>query len=256
MIELSEHTAPGLQSELFGRPRYRVLYADPPWQFETRSEKGRDRSPDAPLDFGVTAAPLLGEAEREASGEVRHYPTMPTDAIAALPVEEFAARDCVLFMWCVQAQLPDALRVGAAWGFTYKTIAFVWVKTVMLESLVRVALEIAAKLAAGAPFLAEWLLRFTPIGPGYWTRGNPEICLMFTRGEPKRKPNGRGVRQLIFAPLREHSRKPDEIRTNIEALVDGPYLELFARTKPKDWDVWGNQTERFSAEQPAELVTT
>jgi N6-adenosine-specific RNA methylase IME4 len=69
--------------------------------------------------------------------------------------------------------------------------------------------------------------------------------MLFTRGKPKRQ--SASVRQLIEAPRREHSRKPDEIHDRIEALVPGPYCELFARAPREGWDVWGNQTERFAA---------
>jgi N6-adenosine-specific RNA methylase IME4 len=79
---------------------------------------------------------------------------------------------------------------------------------------------------------------------GYWSRKQTEICLLFTRGSPRRL--GKGVRQLIVAPRREHSRKPDERYERIEALVNGPYLELFARTSRPGWSAWGNETDKFS----------
>jgi len=78
---------------------------------------------------------------------------------------------------------------------------------------------------------------------GYWTRANPEQCLLATRGHPKRI--GRDVRRWIDAPRREHSRKPDEIYERIERLVDGPYLEMFARQTRDGWDAWGNETDKF-----------
>ena len=82
---------------------------------------------------------------------------------------------------------------------------------------------------------------------GYWTRSNSEVCLLATRGNPKRI--GTNVRQAIIAPRREHSRKPDGIHGRIERLVAGPYLELFARQQRPGWDVWGNEVNKFAPQQ-------
>jgi N6-adenosine-specific RNA methylase IME4 len=79
---------------------------------------------------------------------------------------------------------------------------------------------------------------------GYWTRSNSEVCLLATKGKPKR--NAADIRQAIIEPRREHSRKPDGIHNRIERLVDGPYLELFARQTRPGWTVWGNQTDKFT----------
>ncbi len=81
------------------------------------------------------------------------------------------------------------------------------------------------------------------MGCGYWTRANPEICLLGTRNNPKRI--SRAVRQLIVAPRREHSRKPDEARARIEQLVAGPYCELFARDRRPGWEAWGAEVGQF-----------
>jgi N6-adenosine-specific RNA methylase IME4 len=83
------------------------------------------------------------------------------------------------------------------------------------------------------------------MGLGYWTRANSEVCLLATRGKPKRL--NADVRQAIVEPRRQHSRKPDCVPGRIERLVAGPYLELFARTKRPGWTVWGNQTDKFEA---------
>ena len=81
------------------------------------------------------------------------------------------------------------------------------------------------------------------IGTGYWTRSNSEVCLLATRGKPKR--TDAGVRQAIIEPRRQHSRKPDCVYERIERLVAGPYLELFARNTRPGWTSWGNETEKF-----------
>jgi N6-adenosine-specific RNA methylase IME4 len=80
-------------------------------------------------------------------------------------------------------------------------------------------------------------------GLGYWTRANPEQCLLATRGSPRRK--AKDVRRLVVDRRREHSRKPDTVRDRIERLVDGPYLELFAREAKPGWDCWGDQLALF-----------
>ena len=108
-----------------------------------------------------------------------------------------------------------------AWGFEYKTVAFYWVK-----------LNTAAKHPADY---------FT--GLGYWTRANPEQCLLGTRGKPPRR--AKNVKRLIVEKRREHSRKPECVRERIERLVAGPYLELFARETKQGWDTWGDQVELF-----------
>lgn len=154
----------------------------------------------------------------EARAPENHYDTMKLKDICELPVQSISAIDCCLFMWAVMPQLPEALKVMDAWGFQYKTCAFSWMKQ--------------NKKSAGL---------FT--GLGYWTRANSEICLLGTRGKPKRL--NRDVKQAILSPLREHSRKPDEIRGRIERLVSGPYIELFGRTTYPGWDVWGKDTEKF-----------
>ena len=145
-----------------------------------------------------------------------HYDCMSLAGIKALPVAHWAAPDCALFLWATDPALPQALEVIDAWGFTYRTVAFTWAKTTK----------------DGAGF---------PIGCGYWTRANPEQCLLATRGKPQRL--SRSVPQLILAPRREHSRKPDEVYGRIETLVSGPYLELFGRVRRAGWNSWGNEVE-------------
>jgi hypothetical protein len=90
-------------------------------------------------------------------------------------------------------------------------------------------------------------------------RANPEQCLLATRGKPQRR--SKSVRKLIVDRLREHSRKPDEVRERIEKLVPGPYIELFARETKPGWDCWGDQVELFdhgsarTRRQPSNLTT-
>lgn len=201
---------------------FSCILADPPWRFATFSPKGRGRSPDGPL-----SAAQLRNASRQNRPE-RHYATMSMDDLMALPVADSAAKDCVLLMWAVDPMIPEAIALGRQWGFTYKTVGFYWAKT--------------RKATSTRGTSDDEQTRF-PMGTGYWTRANPESCLLFTRGRPKRVATD--VRKLIVAPRREHSRKPDEQYERIERLVAGPYLEMFARQAWPGWSAWGNQVEKF-----------
>ncbi len=178
------------------RRKYSVIYADPPWSFDVWSGAGKDRAAE------------------------NHYPTMTQVEIEALPVGDMAADDCVLFLWAVMPQLPEALAVIKSWGFEYRTCAFVWVKQ-----------------TADGERLAT--------GMGHWTRANAEICLLATRGSPARL--NADVHQVIASPRMGHSKKPDEVASRIERLVPGPYLEMFARRPRQGWDVWGNQAPESEA---------
>jgi len=202
---------------------YSTISADPPWRFATWSDKGRNRSPDF----------VLPRAKQRENNPERHYPTMSLDEIKALPVADLAGPDCVLFLWAVDPMLPQAFEVGRAWGFTFKTVAFYWAK-LRREGSTRHLLH------------NEPDHKLFPMGTGYWTRPNPEQCLLFTRGKPKRQ--SASVRKLIISPRREHSRKPGEAADRIEMLCDAPYVELFARTKRPRWDSWGRDVGRFESE--------
>lgn len=160
-------------------------------------------------------------------GAERHYSCMSIDEIRALPVADAAARDCFLFMWATAPCLPDAFDVLRAWGFKYSSVAFVWVK-----------------LNARAPRLF-WGARDVFKGMGYTTRQNAEFVLLGRRGRPERL--SKSIGQVIVAPRREHSRKPDETHDLIEAFCAGPRLELFARHERPGWDCWGNETTKFNA---------
>jgi N6-adenosine-specific RNA methylase IME4 len=206
---------------------FACILADPPWQFTTFSAKGRDRCPDAPLS--AKAARNLSRQNRPE----RHYATMSLDDIKALPVADVAAKVCMLLMWAVDPMLPQAIAVGEAWGFTYKTVGFYWAK-LRREGSTRHLLH------------GEAAHKLFPMGTGYWTRANPEPCLLFTRGKPKRLSSA--VRKLMIARRREHSRKPDEQYDAIEQLVAGPYLELFGRQTRPVWTTWGNDAGKFDAE--------
>lgn len=138
------------------------------------------------------------------------------EEICALDVGALADANCALFLWVTFPQLESAFKVISAWGFVYKTVAFVWIK----------------------------LNRKTPSlfwGLGHWTRANAEICLLATRGHPKRL--SKRVHQVVISHIEQHSKKPDEVRRRIVELMGEamPRIELFARQKAEGWDAWGNE---------------
>jgi N6-adenosine-specific RNA methylase IME4 len=161
----------------------------------------------------------------EGRSATMHYNCMAFADLCRLPIRDHATLDCCLFLWTTDPMLPRALELINAWGFAYKTVAFTWAKL---------------NRSSVGPTFSEPAF-FT--GMGYWTRANPEQCLLATSGKPRRL--SKAVRQLIVSPRREHSRKPDEAYGRIEALVSGPYLELFARSHRPGWTVWGDQIGLF-----------
>lgn len=186
-----------------------MIYADPPWRYN-----------DSGNPHGGTEA---------------HYESLTLDQIKALNASTIAAPDAVLFVWATYPLIREALEVIDAWGFTYKTLGFQWVKT---------------NVRAGTIFT----------GLGRMTRGNTEPCLLATRGKPKRV--SASVHQIILtddyepetivAPVTRHSAKPPEARTKIvELLGDVPRIELFARERAAGWDAWGNQLPATTTEARA-----
>ncbi len=167
--------------------KYQIIYADPPWQYDDKLDKTRR------IKYNVEDHNTIGR----------------------LPVSEIADNNCVLLMWATMPKLVEAFDVIKAWGFTYKTCAFTWVKT---------------NKKSRSLF---W-------GMGRWTRSNAELCLLATKGKPKRFDAG--LQSVVISPVREHSRKPDEVRDLIVKLCgDLPRIELYSRQKFDGWDVWGNQ---------------
>ena len=171
------------------KKKYQIIYADPPWMYQGKM-----------MNSSVTD----------------HYQWTSLQDICKIPIKDISDDNCILFMWVTMPKLNEFMEVVKAWGFEYKSCAFVWVKM--------------NKKSQDTYFM----------GQGRWTRANPEICILATKGNPKRI--SAAVRQLIVSPLREHSQKPDEVKDRIIQLVgDLPRIELFARTTTPGWDVWGNE---------------
>ena len=181
----------------FPDKQYSVIYADPPWSY---GQGGKGKS-----SHGIAK---------------QHYDTMETDSICELPVKEICSdAGAVCFLWATFPNIGEAIKVMEAWGFVYKTAAFVWVKK---------------NKRNGENFM----------GLGAYTRANSEVCLLgVTKGL---KANGfvksHSVHQIIEAPVEAHSKKPDAARERIvELMGDVPRIELFARCRADGWDAWGNE---------------
>ena len=173
--------------------KYDIILCDPPWQFLTWSNKGKDRSAE------------------------KHYATMAKYDIQKLPVSNISAENSVLFLWATAPCLIEALELIKAWGFTYKTVGFTWVKQCKKSD----------KL-------------FT--GMGYYTRANAEFCLLATKGKILERKS-HSISQIIVSHIEEHSKKPAEARDRITKLFgnDLQKIELFARQYADGWDCWGNE---------------
>lgn len=175
-----------------------MIYADPPWQYKDKCKAG----------------------ER---GVEFKYPCMSISDIKDLPVQTISDSDCLLFLWVTFPMLQEGLDVLRAWGFTYKTVAFNWVKKNKKSD--------------------SWFW-----GMGNWTRSNSEICLLGVKGKPVRSQAN--VHSVIDTSIEQHSKKPDEVRNRIVQLCgDVPRIELFARQEYSGWECWGNEVNNEPEEK-------
>jgi len=200
----------------FPKNKYQIIYADPPWSYNSRM--------------------ALGKGAKRSSSE-DYYDVMTIDDICNLPVKDITDANSILFMWVTMPKIIEANKVIESWGFEYKTCAFTWVKRNKIFSQKR--------------YEERGIDDF--MGQGRWTRGNAELCLLATKGNPKRL--SAKVRQIIHTPIQEHSKKPDEIRNRIIELVgDLPRIELFARQKVNGWDSLGFDIDGKDIKKSIELI--
>jgi N6-adenosine-specific RNA methylase IME4 len=198
-----------MDDPLSGLPdkHFACVYVDPPWRFRTYTPASPgNRAPE------------------------NHYGVMTIEGLRALPVKRIAAPDAHLFMWTTMPMLEQSFGVLHAWGFAYSSCAFVWLK--LRRSFNSRQLRMVSDLAGDMH-----------TGLGLTTRKNAELCLLGRRGSPKRL--AKDVREVIVAPVREHSRKPDEAIERIERYCPGPRVELFARTSRAGWTSWGRDVGMF-----------
>lgn len=186
---------------------YRAIMLDPPWKF-SGGKKGRPQ----------------------------HYARMTDAEIGAMPIAKLAHPEGAhIFVWITSP--IDGPRfwngVFPGWkrqGIRYSGRMFVWVKTLRSTS-------------RGGDLLFYHRNSFHS-GTGFTSRKNCEDCLVFKTGKPQRLR--RNIREEIIAPVREHSRKPDEAYARIEQFCAGPYADVFARQRRPAWDAYGNEPDKFS----------
>jgi site-specific DNA-methyltransferase (adenine-specific) len=178
--------------------KYNIIYADFPWRYNSRAN----------------------HKTRFRGGCHGHYKTMTMKEIKDFPLQDMAAENCALFMWCTFPYLNDQIKLFEHWGFKYRTVGFTWVKL---------------NKKNGKPFF----------GVGYYAKSNAEVCLLGIKGKMKTVSNK--VSSIIMSPRREHSRKPDEARERIvELFGDLPRVELFARSIANGWDSHGDEVGKFN----------
>jgi len=178
--------------------QFDIIYADPPWDYNGKMQF--DNSGKAE-NFHISKKIFISSATFK-------YPTLKVKEMMRIPIIEIAKDDCLLFMWATNPHLQQAIELGAAWGFQYRTVAFIWDKM--------------------------------SHNPGQYTMSNCELCLVFKRGRIPSPRGARNIQQLIRSPRKNHSEKPTEVIKAIEKMFPAQArIELFARRKPKGWSVWG-----------------
>ena len=197
--------------------------------------------PTVPGGFALIAADPATDFAAGKKGRPQHYDRMTDHEIAALPVKDVAAPDSWLMLWVTSPKLYRApgskttltpQEIAESWGFRFSGRAFVWIKTHL------------AMGRSGEPMLIHTSSLHK--GMGYTTRKNAEDVLLFRRGKPERV--SKSVHEIIIAPRREHSRKPEEFYRRAEAYCPGPRLEMFARESRPEWRTWGLEQTKFDLE--------
>ncbi|WP_457744987.1 MT-A70 family methyltransferase [Sulfurimonas sp.] len=179
--------------------QYDIIYADPPWDYGGKLQFDKSSKSVDEIDPGKNI--FISSANFK-------YPTVKTKQLMKMPIHKIAKDDCLLFMWITNPHLAQGIELGKAWGFEYKTVAFVWDKMVH--------------------------------NPGQYTMSYCELCLVFKRGRIPKPRGARNIKQLIRSPRGKHSQKPLDVLHGIEKMFPTQdRIELFARHKPDNWDVWG-----------------
>ncbi len=178
--------------------KFDIIYADPPWDYGGKMQfdkSGKAENVDIGKKIFISSANFK-------------YPTVKTQELKRMPIHEIANDDCLLFMWATSPHMEQAIQLGNAWGFEYRTVAFIWDKM--------------------------------SHNPGQYTLSNCELCLVFKRGRIPQPRGARNIQQLIKFPRGRHSEKPKLISEAIEKMFPTQKkIELFARRKPHGWSVWG-----------------
>jgi N6-adenosine-specific RNA methylase IME4 len=172
--------------------KYDIIYVDPPWTYRDKALSGN-------------------------RGAECKYPVLSLEDLRNLNIQELASDHCAMFMWVTFPMLAEGLELIKTYGFTYKTVGFVWIKT---------------NKKSGGFFM----------GMGNYSRSNAEVCLIGIKGRPQRV--SKSIRQVVESPLEQHSKKPGIVRDRIvELMGDKSRIEIFAREKIEGWDCLGNDVD-------------
>jgi N6-adenosine-specific RNA methylase IME4 len=197
-IRTKQNTLPDLYPELPDK-KFDIIYADPPWDYNGKLQFDKSSKSAEKIDLSKNIF---------ISSAAFKYPTLKKNELMKIPIHEIAKDNCLLFMWTSSPHLAQALELGTAWGFEYRTVAFVWDK--MCHN------------------------------PGKYTLSNCELCLVFKRGKIPTPRGARNIQQLIRSPRKKHSEKPIEVLVAIEKMFPTQErIELFARRRSEGWSVWG-----------------
>ncbi len=179
--------------------KYDIIYADPPWDYGGKLQF--DKSSKGVDELNTNKKIFISSA-------CFKYPTLKTSELKKLPLKNIAKDNCLLFMWTTNPHLEQALDLGKAWGFEYRTVAFVWDKM--------------------------------NHNPGQYTLSNCELCLLFKKGKIPSPRGARNVQQLVRVPRGKHSEKPIEVLQGITKMFPTQdKIELFARNTNEGWSCWG-----------------
>jgi N6-adenosine-specific RNA methylase IME4 len=198
--------------------KYDIIYCDPPWDYGGKMQFDKSGKKDVNKNW---------ERNIFISAANFQYPTVKTKELMKIPITEIAKDDCLLFMWVTSPHMEQGIALGKAWGFEFRTVAFVWDKMVH--------------------------------NPGQYTLSYCEMCLVFKRGRIPTPRGSRNEKQLVRVPRGQHSQKPIEVLKAIERMFPTQdRIELFARHKPDGWDVWGlDVREEYEDEtNPTEVLSS
>ncbi len=215
--------------------KFQTIIADAPWFYADAKKERKDG-----------AGPTRG------IGACHHYDQMKTDEIVDLTwrVQNITADRCHLYLWATMPLWPDAQRVMMAWGFKYKTVAFCWVKVNKKRFDDAIYTVQQPSLFENGRTVETFLDSLTFFGPGFYTGSNIEVVLIGTKGRPFKHAAGRKAAQIVYAPLGEHSAKPEAVQDRIEWMYPDafPRLEMFARRDRPGWFCVGNEVPRTTGE--------
>ncbi len=179
--------------------KFDIILADPPWHYNGKLQF--DKTSKSKEEIDLSKKIFISTATFK-------YPTLKKDELMKIPINEISKDDCLLFMWTTNPHLTQAIELGKAWGFEYRTVAFIWDKM--------------------------------NHNPGQYTLSNCELCLVFKHGRIPRPRGARNVQQLVRSPRKKHSEKPIEVIQAIEKMFPSQErIELFARRGINGWTAWG-----------------